>query len=68
KYPDTRFLRVVVANVPWLVEKLGIKPLPCVIVLIDGVTRVKINGFEPPGNIDDFLTFTLEIHLEVSGM
>ena len=39
KYFSTRFLRVFVENVPWLVEKLGIKVLPCVIVFIDGVTK-----------------------------
>lgn len=39
KYFSTRFLRVFVENVPWLVEKLGIKVLPCVVVFIDGVTK-----------------------------
>jgi hypothetical protein len=39
KYFSTRFFRVFVENVPWLVEKLGIKVLPCVICFIDGVSR-----------------------------
>lgn len=39
KYFNTRFLRVFVENVPWLVEKLGIKVLPCVICFIDGVAK-----------------------------
>ena len=39
KYYHTRFIRVFVENVPWLVEKLGVKVLPCVIVFIDGVTK-----------------------------
>ncbi|KAF9057674.1 GTPase inhibitor [Panaeolus papilionaceus] len=39
KYFNTRFLRVFVENVPWLVEKLAIKILPCVICFVDGVTR-----------------------------
>ncbi|PVF91911.1 hypothetical protein CPB86DRAFT_830322 [Serendipita vermifera] len=50
----------------WLVEKLGSKLLSCVIVLIDGVTRV--NEFEEPGNTDDFQTFTLEMRPKASGM
>ena len=39
KFFNTRFLRVFVENVPFLVEKLGIKVLPCVICFIKGVTK-----------------------------
>lgn len=39
KYFNTRFCRVFVENVPWLVERLGIKVLPCVISFVDGVSR-----------------------------
>jgi len=68
KYYHTRFIRVFVENVPWLVEKLGIKILPCVIVFIDGVTKDKIIGFEELGNVDDFATSALEMRLKVSGV
>lgn len=39
KYFNTRFSRVFVENIPWLVEKLSIKVLPCVICFVDGVTK-----------------------------
>lgn len=39
KYFSTRFFRVFVENVPWLVEKLDIKVLPCVICFVDGVSK-----------------------------
>lgn len=39
KYFNTRFLRVFVENVPWLVEKLDIKVLPCVICFVDGTAK-----------------------------
>ncbi|KAH9463090.1 hypothetical protein Pst134EA_015176 [Puccinia striiformis f. sp. tritici] len=39
KYFATRFLRVDVANVPWLVEKLQVKVLPCVVGFLDGVSK-----------------------------
>jgi hypothetical protein len=39
KYFSTRFCRVFVENVPWLVERLGIKVLPCVICFVDGVSK-----------------------------
>jgi thioredoxin-like negative regulator of GroEL len=39
KYFSTLFIRVCVDNVPWLVTKLGIQVLPCVLCFIDGVSR-----------------------------
>ena len=39
KYFNTRFLRVFVENVPFLVEKLGLKVLPCVICFVKGVSK-----------------------------
>ncbi|EFP80255.2 uncharacterized protein PGTG_06211 [Puccinia graminis f. sp. tritici CRL 75-36-700-3] len=46
KYFSTRFLKVNVANVPWLVEKLQIKVLPCVVGFLDGISKERIVGFE----------------------
>jgi len=63
KYFNTRFLRVFVENVPFLVEKLGIKVLPCVICFIKGVSKDRIIGFEELGNVDSFSTATLELRL-----
>lgn len=41
KHLDTLFLRADVANVPFLVTKLAIKTLPCVIGFVDGTTKMK---------------------------
>jgi len=46
QYFQTLFVRVDVANVPWLVEKLHIKVLPCVVGFLDGVSKERIVGFE----------------------
>jgi hypothetical protein len=83
KYPNTLFFRVFVENIPWLVEKLGIKVLPCVICFLDGVTKdryvllfgsrfvlipfSRLVGFEELGNEDSFNTAVLEIRLSQSG-
>ncbi|KAJ7068390.1 thioredoxin-like protein [Mycena amicta] len=67
KYFDTRFFRVFVENVPWIVEKLGIKVLPCVICFVDGVSKDRLVGFEELGNSDAFDTAVLEMRLGVSG-
>ena len=39
KYFNTLFIRVFVENVPWLVERLGIKVLPCVITFVNGTSK-----------------------------
>ncbi|KAI0269119.1 thioredoxin-like protein [Gloeopeniophorella convolvens] len=63
KYFSTRFLRVFVERVPFLVDRLGIKVLPCVICFVGGVTKERIVGFEELGNVDSFSTATLELRL-----
>ncbi|KIY74169.1 thioredoxin-like protein [Cylindrobasidium torrendii FP15055 ss-10] len=68
KYFNTRFLRVFVENIPWLVEKLVLKVLPCVVVFIKGVTKDRLVGFEELGNEDEFATATLELRLSSSGV
>ncbi|GBE79667.1 GTPase inhibitor [Sparassis latifolia] len=68
KYFGTRFIRVFVENVPWLVEKLGVKVLPCVICFVDGVSKDRVIGFEDLGNGDQFETATLEWRLGTSGV
>ncbi|GBF62209.1 thioredoxin domain-containing protein [Trichophyton mentagrophytes] len=43
---DARFARVDVRNVPFIVEKLKIRVLPCVLGFIDGAVVERITGFE----------------------
>ncbi|KAI0719629.1 GTPase inhibitor [Cerioporus squamosus] len=68
KYFDTLFIRVFVENVPWLVERLGIKVLPCVMTFVNGTSKDRIIGFEDLGNTDQFETATLEWKLLNSGV
>ncbi|KAF3391720.1 Thioredoxin domain-containing protein plp1 [Penicillium rolfsii] len=46
---EVRFARVDVRNTPFLVEKLGIRVLPCVIGFKDGVGAERVVGFEGLG-------------------
>ncbi|KAI0322477.1 thioredoxin-like protein [Amylostereum chailletii] len=74
KYFGTRFIRVFVEHVPFLVEKLAIKVLPCVMSFVKGVSKDRIIGFEELGNTvelrpsDKFSTATLELRLEQAGV
>lgn len=66
---DTRFLRINVDNAPFLVTKLKVQVLPCVLAFVDGVACDRIVGFEGLGSGGDaFSTTDLEtrlLHAEV---
>ncbi|KAF9653388.1 thioredoxin-like protein [Thelephora ganbajun] len=68
KYFSTLFIQVLVENVPWLVERLDIRVLPCVMCFVNGVSTDKIIGFEALGNTDAFQTATLELRLKQNGV
>ncbi|KAG4095659.1 thioredoxin-like protein [Neocallimastix lanati (nom. inval.)] len=66
KHFKTKFIKVDVENAPFLVTRLGIRVLPCVISFVDGITVDRIIGFEELGNTDDFSTEFLETRLSKS--
>lgn len=68
KHFDTRFLRINVDNAPFLVTKLKVQILPCVIGFIDGIGVDRIVGFEGLGNGDSFTTKDLEARLLAAGV
>lgn len=56
RHYDAKFGRVDVNNCPFVVEKLGVRVLPCVVGFVDGLVKGKITGFEgvvPFGNERD---------------
>lgn len=70
KYFSTRFLRVNVANVPWLVTRLEIKVLPCVVGFLDGVLKERIIGFEgiTDKSSNEINLLALESRLKLAGV
>ncbi|GAA5876132.1 hypothetical protein JCM16303_007033 [Sporobolomyces ruberrimus] len=68
KHTDTLFLRADVANMPFLVNKLSVKVLPCVIGFAQGVSKMKLVGFDELEGGDDFNTKTLEIGMVHCGV
>ena len=66
---DARFLRIDVEHAPFLVTKLGVKVLPCVIAFIGGVGVDRVVGFEGLGfDPDGFETGALEKRLVGAGV
>lgn len=66
---DTRFIRVDVEDVPFLVTRLKIQVLPCVLAFVDGVSKDRILGFEGVGwSSDDIATADMEARLLNAGV
>lgn len=61
-----------VDNAPFLVTKLKVQVLPCVIAFVDGVGADRVVGFEGlarfGGSVDDFRTKDLEARLLAAGV
>src|ERR1700761_1001639 len=68
KHFDIRFLKISVENAPFLVTKLNVRVLPCVISFVDGISVDRIVGFEGLGTGDKFTTKDLEQRLLQSGV
>ncbi|KAI9810997.1 MAG: hypothetical protein M1827_005729 [Pycnora praestabilis] len=69
KHFDTRFLRINVENAPFLVTKLKVQVLPCVLAFVNGVSADRIVGFEGLGYSEDtFTTRDLEARLLRAGV
>ncbi len=67
QYPEIRFLKIHVENCNFLVAKLAIQVLPCLVCFKDAITFDKIIGFEGVSeDKDQFPTSALEWRLKAS--
>lgn len=66
RHIHTRFIKINVDNVPFLVTKLQIQVLPCVIPFVNAIGKERILGFEGLGG-DNFPTGILELALRKCG-
>ncbi|KAI9324877.1 thioredoxin-like protein [Zopfochytrium polystomum] len=68
KHFRTRFVKIDVDNCPFLVTKLHIQVLPCVISFVKGISVDRIVGFEELGQSDAFQTTLLERRMAQSNV
>ncbi|XP_035030815.1 thioredoxin domain-containing protein 9 [Hippoglossus stenolepis] len=68
KHVETKFIKLNVEKAPFLTERLRIKTIPTLALLIDGKTKDYVVGFTDLGNTDDFSTEMLEWRLGCSGV
>ena len=60
KHPECRFVKIEVDKAPFLVQRLAVRILPCLMAFIDGKQVGRIEGFGRLGNSDTFRTVRLE--------
>ncbi|KAF3049664.1 hypothetical protein E8E11_009074 [Didymella keratinophila] len=66
---EARIMKINVDNCPFLVTRLGVQVLPCVISFIDGIGADRIVGFEGLGrSSDNFTVRDLEARLIRAGV
>ncbi|KAF0026620.1 hypothetical protein F2P81_021357 [Scophthalmus maximus] len=63
KHVETKFIKLNVEKAPFLTERLRIKTIPTLALLIDGKTKDYVVGFTDLGNTDEFPTEMLEWRL-----
>ncbi|XP_068602900.1 thioredoxin domain-containing protein 9 [Brachionichthys hirsutus] len=63
KHVETKFLKLNVEKAPFLTERLRIKVIPTLALLLDGKTKDYVVGFTDLGNTDEFPTEMLEWRL-----
>ncbi|UJR22959.1 hypothetical protein I4U23_025986 [Adineta vaga] len=68
KHIETKFVKLNVDRAPFITERLNIKTLPTLALLIDNIVKDKIIGFTDLGNHDEFSTEILEWRLGCGGV
>ncbi|VDD86681.1 unnamed protein product [Enterobius vermicularis] len=63
KHLETRFVRVNAEKFPFITQRLDIRVIPTIAIVIDSKTVDYIRGFTDLGGVDDFKTGTLEWRL-----
>jgi hypothetical protein len=63
KFPATRFIYIEATKAPFLIVKMNIQVLPCLISIVDSLVVDRMVGFDDLGGTDLFTTKQLEERL-----
>ena len=66
KYLKARFVKLNAEKAPFLCERLNIKVIPTLLLIVDGKTQEKVVGFDQLGGHDNFSTEMLEWRLGIA--
>ena len=67
KHLETKFIKLSVDRAPFLCQRLNIRILPTIAIVIDAKTKDYIKGFDDLGGHDEFSTEMLEWRLGCAG-
>ncbi|KAF4520176.1 hypothetical protein B566_EDAN003888 [Ephemera danica] len=67
KHPEARFCKVNVERCPFLTQRLSIRVIPTIALIVNQKTKDYIVGFTDLGNRDDFKTDILEWRIAQAG-
>jgi len=68
KHMETRFVHINAEKVPFLTQRLNIRVIPTIAIVVDSKTVDYIRGFDDLGGVDDFSTEMLEWRLARSAV
>lgn len=68
KHLETKFIKLSVERCPFLCDRLKIRIIPTIALVIDGKTKDYIKGFDDLGGHDEFPTEILEWRLGCAGV
>ncbi|XP_015253679.1 PREDICTED: thioredoxin domain-containing protein 9 [Cyprinodon variegatus] len=68
KHVETKFIKLNAEKAPFLTERLRIKVIPTLALVLDGKTKDYVVGFTDLGNTDEFSTEILEWRLGCAGV
>ena len=68
KHLETKFIKLSVERCPFLCDRLKIRIIPTIALVIDGKTKDYIKGFDELGGHDEFPTEMLEWRLGCAGV
>lgn len=63
KFPATRFIFIEATKAPFLIVKMKVQVLPCLVCIVDSLVVDKLVGFDELGGSDQFTTKQLEDRL-----
>ena len=68
KHLETKFLKLCVDRAPFLCQRLNIRVLPTIAIVVNSITKDYIKGFDDLGGTDDFSTEMMEWRLGCAGV
>ena len=68
KHIEARFIKIDAEKAPFICSRLNVYMMPTILLMKDGFTEDRVEGFDELGGTTDFTTKTMELRLAVCGV